>query len=414
MLAYYGTKISPHMTDTPEGYLICHDVAIARTGDMVYRAAELQLEGDPDRPVTVRRYAQDVFDPAAVASFEGKDVTAGHPAESVGPANHAAYSKGHVQNVRRDGEKLVADLLVKDAGLISDIKNGVVREVSCGYLCSYTPEGDHYRQGNIRGNHVAVVPRGRAGREVAIKDSAEDAGKGTNMSKFAHAILTALGLAAKDAQDEAEVQSLVNTAMTALDAEPADRALSAAGGQAGSNPARALDGPVAESTEQGSTPTADEAVKSLNEKFDKVISLLEARDKQQEQPGGEKALDQLIEELECDEKPEAAEVVPAGGEEEPEKDAPLTGDARDAAMAILKSVRPAVAAIEDKAVRAQVADALIGAVKGPDALGAIVQAARQNAQKAADAAGQTSFDKLCADQKAAYDARNPHKKKEEN
>ena len=57
MLAYYGTKISPHMTDTPEGYLICHDVAIARTGDMAYRAAELGLEGDPDRAVTVRRYA---------------------------------------------------------------------------------------------------------------------------------------------------------------------------------------------------------------------------------------------------------------------------------------------------------------------------------------------------------------------
>ena len=42
MLAYYGTKISPHMTDTPEGYLVCHDVPIARTGDMVYRASELQ------------------------------------------------------------------------------------------------------------------------------------------------------------------------------------------------------------------------------------------------------------------------------------------------------------------------------------------------------------------------------------
>ena len=28
MLAYYGTKISPHMTDTPEGYLVCHDVPI--------------------------------------------------------------------------------------------------------------------------------------------------------------------------------------------------------------------------------------------------------------------------------------------------------------------------------------------------------------------------------------------------
>ena len=229
MLAYYGTQISPHMTDTPEGYLICRDVPIARTGEMTYLASELGLEGTG--LVRVSRRAEDVFDANALASFEGKDITAGHPAEQMGPVNYAAYSKGHVQNVRRAGEYVLADLLIKDASLISDIRAGVVREVSCGYQCRYVPDGDGYRQEEIRGNHVAIVPKGRAGREVAIKDSAEDAGKGTNMSKFAQAILTALGLAAKDAQDEAEVQSLVNTAMTALDAEPADRALSAAGGK---------------------------------------------------------------------------------------------------------------------------------------------------------------------------------------
>ncbi len=393
MLAYYGTKISPHMTDTPEGYLVCHDVPIARTGDMVYRASELQLEGDPDRPVTVRRYAEDVFDPAAVASFEGKDVTAGHPAESVGPANHAAYSKGHVQNVRREGEKLVADLLVKDAGLISDIRNGVVREVSCGYLCSYEPEGDHYRQGNIRGNHVAVVPRGRAGREVAIKDqAAQEAEKGRkHMSEFWKNFLTAFGMAAKDASPE-ELGTMVDTTAAVLDADPAEKAPEA---------------------EPAAIPTADEAVRSLNEKFDKLLSLLEARDKEAE-PSGVEAMDKLIGELEDGEEPAGeAEVVPAGGEDE-KKDTPLTGDARDAAMAILRKVRPAVAAIEDQTVRTRVADALIGAVRSPDTLGAITQAARQNAQRAADTAGRPSFDKLCADQKAAYDARNPHKKKEDN
>ena len=393
MLAYYGTKISPHMTDTPEGYLVCHDVPIARTGDMVYRASELQLEGDPDRPVTVRRYAEDVFDPAAVASFEGKDVTAGHPAESVSPANHAAYSKGHVQNVRREGEKLVADLLVKDAALISDIKNNVIREVSCGYLCSYEPEGDHYRQGNIRGNHVAVVPRGRAGREVAIKDqAAQEAEKGRkHMSEFWKNFLTAFGMAAKDASPE-ELGTMVDTTAAVLDADPAEKAPEA---------------------EPAAIPTADEAVRSLNEKFDKLLSLLEARDKEAE-PSGVEAMDKLIGELEDGEEPAGeAEVVPAGGEDE-KKDTPLTGDARDAAMAILRKVRPAVAAIEDQTVRTRVADALIGAVRSPDTLGAITQAARQNAQRAADTAGRPSFDKLCADQKAAYDARNPHKKKEDN
>ena len=34
-IAYYGARISPHMTRTPEGYLICHDVPINRTGDQI-------------------------------------------------------------------------------------------------------------------------------------------------------------------------------------------------------------------------------------------------------------------------------------------------------------------------------------------------------------------------------------------
>ena len=71
-LAYYGAKISPHMTMTPEGYLICHDVPINRTGDQEYFARELQLSGDPERLVTVHRYPEDVFDPAALASLRAR------------------------------------------------------------------------------------------------------------------------------------------------------------------------------------------------------------------------------------------------------------------------------------------------------------------------------------------------------
>lgn len=132
-LTYYGSRISPHMTETPEGYLICHDVPINRTGTQEYTAGEMQLDGDPERIITVNRYPEDVFDAAALASFEGKDVTAGHPPENLTPENHAAYSKGHVENVRRAGDQTIADLHIKDATLISDIKNGIIREVSCGY-----------------------------------------------------------------------------------------------------------------------------------------------------------------------------------------------------------------------------------------------------------------------------------------
>lgn len=52
-VAYYGDRISPHMTDTPEGFLICHDVPIARTGPQDYLAREMMLDGDPERIVTV-------------------------------------------------------------------------------------------------------------------------------------------------------------------------------------------------------------------------------------------------------------------------------------------------------------------------------------------------------------------------
>lgn len=392
MLAYYGTEISEHMTDTPEGYLVCRDVPIARTGDMVYRAGELELEGDPDRLVTVRREEAEVFSPAAIASFEGKDVTAGHPAEMVGPENHAAYTKGHVQNVRRAGELLVADLLIKDAALISDIRNNIVREVSCGYHCQYVPDGSGYRQAHIRGNHVAVVPHGRAGRAVAIKDSAENAGKGTDMSKFSEAILKAFGMAAHEAEDQAAVEALIPTAATALDAEPAGKAPEAV-------PAAAV-------------PASNAALNSLNEKMDRLISLMEAKDStppKEDEPDGGKALDDLLENLEGKQAATISDDEDGGEKKEPE---PLSEEAKDAALAILKSVRPAVAAIEDKAARARVTDALLNAVRGGDALGAITKAAGRNAQKAADAASQSSYEKICADQKAAYDARNPHKKQE--
>lgn len=386
MLAYYGDRISPHMTTTPEGFLICHDVPIARTGDMDYLAREIGLDGDPDKLVTVHRCQEDVFDAAAMASFEGKEVTCGHPAETVGPSNHAAYSKGHVQNVRRDGDYLVADLHIKDAALISDVRSGALREVSCGYNCRYIPDGDGYRQQHIRGNHVAVVPRGRAGHEVAIHDSAVLAGKGSNtMSKFAEAILKAFGMAAKDAKDDREMNSLVTTTMTALDAEPNDPA------------------PAPEPKPEEEKPTADAAPSALEEKLDKVISLLEARDSKPEAPG--KILDQMIEELEG----ASAEVIPAGEQEE----AVLDGPARDAALSMLRSMRPVVASIEDTATQRKVTDALLNAVKGTDVMGGIMQAVQKNAQQAADAAQTGTFEARCRESEAAYAARNPHKKKED-
>ena len=41
MIAYYGTKISPNQLETGEGFLICRNVPIARTGEQDYTGDEV-------------------------------------------------------------------------------------------------------------------------------------------------------------------------------------------------------------------------------------------------------------------------------------------------------------------------------------------------------------------------------------
>lgn len=171
MKAFYGSRFSPNMTRTPEGFLICHNVPIARTGTQNYLARE--VGGNDDSIVVAYRLEEDVFSPSVLASFEGKPVTDDHPAEMVDSANYCGITKGACTNVRRgegdESDMIVADLVIMDSVLISEIEAGK-REVSCGYSCKYVPYKNGFKQVEIVGNHVAVVNNGRAGSKVAIKD----------------------------------------------------------------------------------------------------------------------------------------------------------------------------------------------------------------------------------------------------
>ncbi|HCB99770.1 MAG TPA: hypothetical protein DEP42_00885, partial [Ruminococcaceae bacterium] len=103
---YFGSKLSPHLVKTGEGYLICMDVPIARTGTQRYLPEEIQIENaeeytDRDGMIPVYREPEDVFAAATLASFEGKPITDNHPSNFVNTSNASLYSKGHIQNVRR-------------------------------------------------------------------------------------------------------------------------------------------------------------------------------------------------------------------------------------------------------------------------------------------------------------------------
>ena len=386
MIAYYGSKLSPHMTETPEGFLICHDVKIARTGTQNYLAREIGLDGMPERVLQVTRSAEDVFDPAAIASFEGKDVTNTHPSEMIVQENQAAYSKGHAENVRRVGDYLVADLYLKDPTLISEVKNGAMRDVSCGYYCQYEADGAGYRQTHIRGNHIAIVPRGRAGRDVAIKDSAAELpaekGKVKHMSK-SKSLLSLFGLAAKNAAPE-ELDSMVETAAAALDAAPAVPAQDA-------DPAEDADPADTQNT------AVLDALNNLSGKLDQLIAAntKKAEDKEPDDP----------DKKEEDEDESGSTTVSA--EDECAKPA-----ANDSGLALLKAMRPIINGIQDKATRDALSKTLIEQVKGTSSVDAIAKAAQDSAAAAASASGKNRYEQACQVSQAAYNDRNPHMKKE--
>lgn len=153
----------------------------ARIGVYEYAGHEVDPEnkhGLRDRAIVhVLRDERTVFDAAAALSFIGKPVTDDHPAQAVTADNWRDHARGTVMGAMRDGDYLAFDLLLTDAEAIRKVEGGK-RELSNGYSAELE-YGDftaadgtqcQARQTSIAGNHVALVDRGRAGSECAIKD----------------------------------------------------------------------------------------------------------------------------------------------------------------------------------------------------------------------------------------------------
>lgn len=237
---YYGTQLSENIIRTPDGFLICKNVPIARTGFQIYRVSELDdpdgLLGDRNtsEEIEVYRSPEEVFSPATLASFEGMSVTVSHPDKLLDPDNVRDHHVGHVQNVRRGTEPLdsgdipmLGDIHIKDAEGIQAVDSGV-REVSCGYSYQLAREGYRFEQRNIRGNHVAIVPNGRAGSEARINDAAmESEKKSIVKEKQPVSLRTILGLGIKEMAKDATPEQMAAAAdeISKLGREPGTRSV---------------------------------------------------------------------------------------------------------------------------------------------------------------------------------------------
>lgn len=407
MLAYYGYTISPNQIETGEGFLICRNVPIARTGDQSYLGNEIGLSGaDSVRLVTVRRMPEEVFSEAALASFEGKPITNNHPPHLIGPDDVTMYGMGHAELVRRGldewSDYVVADLHIQARELIEAIRNGK-REISCGYECEYVQNEDGtYSQKNIRGNHIAVVDRGRAGKRAAILDSDttknEQAKRPERKKMKKHGwLFNIFGQAVKDKSPE-EIEQMAMDAAAAFD-------------EAGEG----------EKKDKGSlAPEETEDAAMIDAIAEKVIEKMAAKEaekkeeeKEEEKGKAEDSIDAAISRLTGQ---DAAETSGSGEDTErasrviPAKETDRAcGMDKALAASILKAMRPSVAAIKDEAQRKEVSDALIRCVTVQDNvnnIAAIMQATQKNAQAAADSASRMDLEAI----QKAYDSQNPHRK----
>lgn len=160
---------------TPEGYLLCRDVPIARIGTLMYGEGEVPVSADSTGLILIQRGEDVLFDPITIASAESKPITDDHPDDWVTPDNWKELSKGVGKDVRRgegaDSDYLLADLLVTDKDTIKAVMDGKV-EISLGYDADYTEVSKGKGlQSNIRVNHIALVDKGRCGSRCSIGDS---------------------------------------------------------------------------------------------------------------------------------------------------------------------------------------------------------------------------------------------------
>lgn len=159
----------------PNGFLTA-SATLTRTGVFEY----LQQDGTVRREL---RLPEEVFSEDSLKTLHLVPVTKEHPGSPVDIDNAKLLSIGITgQDVRADGDDVVATLQLQDKSAIEDAEAGRRREVSCGYWCDQekTPgvyKGDSYDviQRNIRYNHVALTIKGRAGNARIHLDSTDGA-----------------------------------------------------------------------------------------------------------------------------------------------------------------------------------------------------------------------------------------------
>lgn len=164
-------------TMTAKG-LLCRDAVLAVAPQVrEYHPSELGLPVGDGKMIRMFTPADALFSADVMDNIT--DFVESHPdGNQVTPDNWRKFAIGDAKNIRRDGNKLIGDLLVKDKAAIQTIQDGKKVELSLGYQLAAelqsgkTDDGQEYDVvvTSMVGDHVALVKRGRGGSSVRIGD----------------------------------------------------------------------------------------------------------------------------------------------------------------------------------------------------------------------------------------------------
>lgn len=164
-----------------DGSLVA-EVFAARTGIQVYGGREVDPSNErglfDKQAVNIYRPEDEVFKRDSLATFAAAPVTVNHPSQAVTADNWKDLGVGEINgDVVRDGDKVRVPLIVRDSAAVLAART-THKQLSMGYTCDLdftagiAPDGTAYDaiQRNIRINHIALVPAGRAGPDIRITD----------------------------------------------------------------------------------------------------------------------------------------------------------------------------------------------------------------------------------------------------
>lgn len=159
-IRYDRNAIKATLTD--EGYLIDSPI-VGRAGIQLYKNADGTIRRELRPP-------EEVFSQDSLDSYIGKPITDEHQGHITVKNSRDVKVGVMLSKGRQDGDNVVADIIIHDAEMIDKTINGGKRELSLGYKVDLDEtagewNGQQYDaiQRNIRINHLAIVPKGRAG-----------------------------------------------------------------------------------------------------------------------------------------------------------------------------------------------------------------------------------------------------------